>query len=97
VALCFPPHQAVQPDNYLQWWSFVKGVNWRLPAGPKTSIKGKENYPSRPLILLIRMSSRRCIAESRICVRTTIALDASSEREGRARSTPAQITSVFGA
>jgi formylglycine-generating enzyme len=40
-----PPHQAVSLENPLQWWSFVKGANWRHPAGPGSSIRGKEDYP----------------------------------------------------
>lgn len=40
-----PPDQAVRLDNYLQWWSFVKGANWRHPSGPKSDILRKENYP----------------------------------------------------
>ena len=40
-----PPSQAVQLGNYLQWWSFVKGADWRHPDGPKSNIKGKANYP----------------------------------------------------
>lgn len=39
------PAHPVPLDNYLQWWTYVKGANWRHPAGPKSSIKGKENYP----------------------------------------------------
>jgi formylglycine-generating enzyme required for sulfatase activity len=40
-----PPSQAVQLGNYLQWWSFVKGADWRHPEGPKSSVKNKGNYP----------------------------------------------------
>ena len=40
-----PPNQAVQLDDYLQWWSFAKGANWRHPSGPKSDIRSKENYP----------------------------------------------------
>jgi formylglycine-generating enzyme len=40
-----PPDQAVPLNNYLQWWSYVKGANWRHPSGPESNIKGKENYP----------------------------------------------------
>src|SRR5690606_22873731 len=31
-------------DNYLQWWRYVPGANWRYPEGPGSSIKGKENH-----------------------------------------------------
>ena len=27
------------------WWSYVGGVSWRHPEGPKSSIQGKDNYP----------------------------------------------------
>jgi formylglycine-generating enzyme len=40
-----PPGHAVPLDNHLQWWSYVKGANWRHPSGPKSDIRGKENYP----------------------------------------------------
>ncbi|BDQ13205.1 hypothetical protein TEGAF0_24220 [Sediminibacterium sp. TEGAF015] len=32
-------------NNYSQWWSWVKGANWKSPEGPGSNIKGKENYP----------------------------------------------------
>ncbi len=31
-------------DNY-QWWSYVKGANWRHPNGPASNLNGKQNYP----------------------------------------------------
>jgi formylglycine-generating enzyme required for sulfatase activity len=40
-----PPDQAVPLDNHLQWWSYVKGANWRHPIGPDSDLKGKEKYP----------------------------------------------------
>ena len=40
-----PPNHAVDLNNHYQWWSYVKGANWRHPTGPKSSIKGKESYP----------------------------------------------------
>ena len=40
-----PPDQPVSLNDYLQWWSYVKGANWRHPNGPESDIKGKENYP----------------------------------------------------
>ena len=40
-----PPDQAVPLNDYLQWWNYVKGANWRHPSGPDSDIKGKENYP----------------------------------------------------
>jgi len=40
-----PPDHAVALNDHLQWWTYVKGANWRHPTGPESSIKGKENYP----------------------------------------------------
>ena len=40
-----PPSQPVSLNDHLQWWSYVKGANWRHPSGPTSDIKGKENYP----------------------------------------------------
>jgi formylglycine-generating enzyme len=40
-----PPNQPVPLNNHFQWWSYVKGANWRHPSGPTSSIKGKDNYP----------------------------------------------------
>jgi formylglycine-generating enzyme len=28
-----------------QWWTWVKGANWRQPQGTGSSIQGKDNYP----------------------------------------------------
>ena len=40
-----PPDRAVPLNNQFQWWSYVKGANWRHPSGPDSDIKGKGNYP----------------------------------------------------
>lgn len=40
-----PTQAAVNLNNYLQWWSYVGGTDWKHPLGPQSSIKGKENYP----------------------------------------------------
>ncbi len=40
-----PPAQPVALNNHYQWWSYIKGANWRNPTGEKSSIAGKENYP----------------------------------------------------
>jgi formylglycine-generating enzyme required for sulfatase activity len=40
-----PPLTATSLNNYLNWWSYEKGVNWRHPLGEKTSIQDKQNYP----------------------------------------------------
>jgi sulfatase modifying factor 1 len=40
-----PPSHPVPLDNVAQWWSWVKGADWKHPEGPGSSIEGKENYP----------------------------------------------------
>ncbi len=40
-----PPDHAVPLDNHFQWWAWVDGANWRHPAGPGSSIEGKEKFP----------------------------------------------------
>jgi formylglycine-generating enzyme required for sulfatase activity len=40
-----PPAAAVPLGNYLQWWNYVKGANWRHPNGPGSDLKGKEKHP----------------------------------------------------
>ncbi len=40
-----PTSQAVSLDDHYQWWSYVRGANWRHPGGPKSNLKGKEKHP----------------------------------------------------
>jgi formylglycine-generating enzyme required for sulfatase activity len=40
-----PPDHAVSLDNHFQWWSYMRGANWRHPLGPRSDLQGKENYP----------------------------------------------------
>jgi formylglycine-generating enzyme len=40
-----PPDHAVPLVDHYQWWSYLKGANWRHPEGPKSDIKGREKYP----------------------------------------------------
>src|ERR1700748_3627649 len=40
-----PPKEAVDLNDYTQWWIWKKGANWRHPHGPGSNLKGKENYP----------------------------------------------------
>lgn len=35
----------VNLNDYSQWWSWVKGADWKHPEGPQSNIIGKENYP----------------------------------------------------
>ncbi len=48
VAASLVFHQTSGPvdlNDYSQWWSWVKGADWRHPEGPGSNIEGKENYP----------------------------------------------------
>jgi formylglycine-generating enzyme required for sulfatase activity len=40
-----PPDHAVDLHDASQWWSWVKGADWRHPEGPGSSIEGKDDYP----------------------------------------------------
>lgn len=33
------------PAGHEYWWRWVPGADWRHPAGPGSSIEGKDNYP----------------------------------------------------
>jgi len=35
----------VKLNDYSQWWKFTKGVNWKTPWGPGSSIEGKDDFP----------------------------------------------------
>jgi len=39
------PNRPVPLEDPYQWWSYVPGANWRHPQGPKSNLKGRENYP----------------------------------------------------
>ncbi len=36
---------AVDLNDYTQWWSWQAGASWQHPQGPSSNIVGKENYP----------------------------------------------------
>ncbi len=38
-------NRPVDLNDYSQWWSWVKGADWKHPEGPGSSIEGKDNYP----------------------------------------------------
>lgn len=40
-----PPSKPVSLSDYFQWWSYVKGADWKHPTGAESSIKGRDNYP----------------------------------------------------
>jgi sulfatase modifying factor 1 len=39
------PTEVRRGGDIAQWWQYVAGANWRLPAGPGSTITGKENHP----------------------------------------------------
>jgi formylglycine-generating enzyme len=39
------PDHPVPLNDHLQWWSYVKGANWKHPTGPSSNLKGREQYP----------------------------------------------------
>ena len=39
------PAGPVDRRNIGNWWTFMKGADWRHPQGPHTSIEGRERHP----------------------------------------------------
>jgi sulfatase modifying factor 1 len=40
-----PTPSAVNLNNFIQWWRYEPGADWKHPEGPQSTIKGKEKYP----------------------------------------------------
>jgi len=40
-----PPRSAVDLRDWSQWWTFLKGADWRHPYGPKSNVKRLDNHP----------------------------------------------------
>ncbi len=40
-----PPTRRVDLRNWAEWWTFLKGANWRHPCGPGSNIHGLDNHP----------------------------------------------------
>ena len=40
-----PPKDAVPLNDYMQWWAYVEGANWRHPEGPNSDLKGRDKHP----------------------------------------------------
>jgi formylglycine-generating enzyme required for sulfatase activity len=40
-----PPKHRVDLRDWSQWWTLLKGANWRQPYGPGSSIKGLDHHP----------------------------------------------------
>lgn len=41
----YQPKQITSLNDASQWWVWKKGADWKHPHGPKSNIKGKENFP----------------------------------------------------
>ncbi|MGN6355318.1 MAG: formylglycine-generating enzyme family protein [Parafilimonas sp.] len=41
----FTPSATTNLSNYLQWWNYVRGADWRHPLGPGSNNEGKDDYP----------------------------------------------------
>jgi formylglycine-generating enzyme required for sulfatase activity len=40
-----PPRRQVDLGDWSQWWTYMKGADWRHPEGPKTGIRGLDDHP----------------------------------------------------
>ena len=40
-----PPKHRVDLRDWSQWWTLLKGANWRQPYGPGSNIKGLDHHP----------------------------------------------------
>jgi len=40
-----PPARPVDLKNWGEWWTFLKGADWRHPYGPKSNINVLDNHP----------------------------------------------------
>jgi sulfatase modifying factor 1 len=40
-----PPSRPVDLRNWGEWWTFLKGADWRHPYGPKSNINNLDNHP----------------------------------------------------
>lgn len=46
-SLVFSPRQGIRSlSDWSQWWTFMKGADWRHPYGPDSKIKGLEDHPA---------------------------------------------------
>ncbi len=40
-----PPRRRVDLHDWSQWWTYMKGADWRHPNGPKSGIRGLDDHP----------------------------------------------------
>jgi formylglycine-generating enzyme len=40
-----PPSHPIDLRDWSQWWSFIKGADWRHPSGPDSTIDGLDDHP----------------------------------------------------
>jgi formylglycine-generating enzyme required for sulfatase activity len=40
-----PPRRVTDLKDWSQWWTFLKGADWRHPYGPKSNINVQDNHP----------------------------------------------------
>jgi formylglycine-generating enzyme len=40
-----PPRHLANLSDWSQWWTFMKGADWRHPYGPKSNINVLDNHP----------------------------------------------------
>ena len=59
VVFCADRIRKCRSTDHYQWWSYVKGANWRHPLGPQSDIKGKKNI----LFVAYRLSGRGSLCE----------------------------------
>jgi sulfatase modifying factor 1 len=40
-----PPQRLSNPQDWSQWWTLMRGANWRHPYGPESHIDGLDDHP----------------------------------------------------
>lgn len=45
VVFC-KPTQPVDLCNHFNWWTYVRGANWRHPEGPESSVEKRRHHPA---------------------------------------------------
>jgi sulfatase modifying factor 1 len=44
-AVFIAPTAKVELNDYMQWWKYIVGADWKHPEGPASSINGREQHP----------------------------------------------------